>query len=177
MKLDGWDAIRYAAANDRLLSKYTDPIEDAREALSVEEAKAIAREDASLIYLDIPDPPFCAAGDHHVEPGKTVNSRGWCNLCLSDARRGRPAGTTARERGPKMTVLAELLDRFGRLQLFTYDHDLWGDGPCTVTADEVIMLHEELGWLDGDYELRPATEPGEPALIDRRTGNAILRLA
>lgn len=40
-------------------------------------------------------------GGHNVEEGKTVNSQGWCNLCLKDLQRGKPAGTTARERGLK----------------------------------------------------------------------------
>lgn len=44
--------------------------------------------------------PRCAGG-HAVEQGKTVNSRGWCNLCLKDMQKGKPAGTTARERGLK----------------------------------------------------------------------------
>lgn len=40
-------------------------------------------------------------GGHAVEAGKTVSGKGWCNLCLKDLQRGKPAGTTARERGLK----------------------------------------------------------------------------
>ena len=28
-----------------------------------------------------------------------VNSKNWCNLCLKDTKSGKPAGTTAKERG------------------------------------------------------------------------------
>lgn len=38
-------------------------------------------------------------GGHQVEAGKTVNAKGWCNLCLKDMQKGKPAGTTATERG------------------------------------------------------------------------------
>ena len=40
-------------------------------------------------------------GGHTVEAGKTVNAKGWCNLCLKDLRSGKPAGTTAKARGLK----------------------------------------------------------------------------
>ena len=53
MKLTGREAIAYAEANGLSLSKYADPIEDSRVGLSVEEANAVAREDASLIYVAI----------------------------------------------------------------------------------------------------------------------------
>jgi hypothetical protein len=51
-RISGWAAIEYAEQHDLLLNKYTDPIEDARENLTTEEAREIAREDPSLIYLD-----------------------------------------------------------------------------------------------------------------------------
>jgi len=52
MRLEGYDAITYAEANALALSKYNDPTEDAREDLTVEEARAVAREDPRLIYID-----------------------------------------------------------------------------------------------------------------------------
>lgn len=52
-KLTGIEAIEYAAANSMTLSKYTDPTEESREGLSVEEAREVAKEDPSLIYLEI----------------------------------------------------------------------------------------------------------------------------
>jgi len=52
-RLTGTDAIEYAERHDLLLSKYADPIEDGRDGLTPEEAAAIAREDPSLIYIDI----------------------------------------------------------------------------------------------------------------------------
>jgi len=53
--LHGYDAIEYAERHGLRLSKHTDPIEHAREGLTVDEARDIARDDPSLIYLDLPD--------------------------------------------------------------------------------------------------------------------------
>ncbi len=52
-RLRGYEAIEYAEAHDLTLGKYADPIEDAREGLHPDEAREIAQEDPSLIYLDI----------------------------------------------------------------------------------------------------------------------------
>lgn len=49
----GMDAIEYAERHGMELSKYQDPVEDAREGLSVEEARGIAREDPNLIHLEV----------------------------------------------------------------------------------------------------------------------------
>lgn len=51
--LKAYDAIEYAEQHGLRLSMYNSPIEDARDDLTVEEAREIAREDAGLIYLDI----------------------------------------------------------------------------------------------------------------------------
>jgi hypothetical protein len=55
-RLKGHEAIRYAEAcgGDIRLSKFADPIEDAREDLSVDEARRVASEDPTLIYIDAP---------------------------------------------------------------------------------------------------------------------------
>lgn len=53
MKLRGHEAITYAEAHGLRLAKYADPVEDARQDLTPEEARKIAREDPRLIYLDI----------------------------------------------------------------------------------------------------------------------------
>lgn len=52
-RLTAHDAIEYAAAHGLTLRKYADPAEDAREGLTVDEAREIAAEDPSLIYVDI----------------------------------------------------------------------------------------------------------------------------
>jgi hypothetical protein len=52
MKLTGIEAIEYAEANGLTLNKYNDPTEDAREGLTPEEARKIAREDSGLIYVE-----------------------------------------------------------------------------------------------------------------------------
>ena len=51
--LTGFEAIDYAERHDLLLSKYNDPIESAREDLTVDEAHEIAWEDPGLIYLEV----------------------------------------------------------------------------------------------------------------------------
>lgn len=52
-KLIGIEAIQYAEKNGLTLRKYTDQTEEARDGLTVEEAIEIAKEDPSLIHLDI----------------------------------------------------------------------------------------------------------------------------
>jgi hypothetical protein len=49
--LSGYEAIEYAEANGLTLSKYADPTEDAREGVTPAEARKIASEDPSLIYV------------------------------------------------------------------------------------------------------------------------------
>jgi len=53
-RLTGWEAIRHVEAHGGTLGKYADPTEQARPAVTVEQAKAIAREDPSLIYCEAP---------------------------------------------------------------------------------------------------------------------------
>ena len=58
MTLTGRKAIAYAEEHGLLLCKYTDPVEEAREGLTPDEAREIIREasgDCSLIYLVLPD--------------------------------------------------------------------------------------------------------------------------
>jgi hypothetical protein len=52
--LHGHDAITYAEAHDMTLAKASDPIEGAREGVSVDEAREIAKADAGLLSLDLP---------------------------------------------------------------------------------------------------------------------------
>jgi hypothetical protein len=57
-RLTGRAAINFAQARGGLtLAKFADPIEDACDDLSVEEARAIASEDPELIYLDYSPSP------------------------------------------------------------------------------------------------------------------------
>lgn len=53
MKLNGYEAINYAETNGLTLNKYNDPIEDARQGLTPEEARKIANQDPSLIYITL----------------------------------------------------------------------------------------------------------------------------
>jgi hypothetical protein len=52
MTLSGYEAIEYAERHGLPLSKYNDPTEDAREGLTVAEARKVAAEDPGLIYID-----------------------------------------------------------------------------------------------------------------------------
>lgn len=52
IRLTGHTALKYAEARGLTLSKYTDPIEEARDGLALEEARDIAYFDPSLIYVD-----------------------------------------------------------------------------------------------------------------------------
>lgn len=53
-RLTGYDAIEYAERAGLTLSKYADPTEAARDSLTPDEAREIAAEDPSLIYVEIP---------------------------------------------------------------------------------------------------------------------------
>lgn len=54
VKLTGYEAINYAEANGLALNKYNDPIEDARHGLTPDEARKVASEDPSLIWIAAP---------------------------------------------------------------------------------------------------------------------------
>lgn len=51
--LTGHEAIEYAEKHNLTLNKYADPTEEAREGLDVEEARKVAAEDPSLVYIEI----------------------------------------------------------------------------------------------------------------------------
>ncbi len=52
-RIEGIEAIEYATLYNKTLCKYTDTTEEAREGLTVDEAREIASEDPGLVYLDI----------------------------------------------------------------------------------------------------------------------------
>jgi len=66
MRLTGFDAIHYAEKHDRSLSKFTDPIEGARDVVDVYEASTIAMINPMLIYIDVDD---AEASRYFVEIG------------------------------------------------------------------------------------------------------------
>ena len=51
--LTGYAAIAHAEAHDLTLSKHADPTEDARDGLTVSEARDVASEDPSLIWCEV----------------------------------------------------------------------------------------------------------------------------
>ncbi len=58
MRLTGFDAIAYAEREGRPLHKAADHIDEARDGLTVAEAEAIAAEDPSLIWLEVPNEEY-----------------------------------------------------------------------------------------------------------------------
>ncbi len=55
--LTGYAAIDYAEEHGVLLNKYQDPTEDGRIGLTVQEAREIASEDPSLIWIEATKEP------------------------------------------------------------------------------------------------------------------------
>ena len=55
MRLTGFSAIEFAEKQSLRLNKHGDDVDGPAQGLSVAEAEAIATEDESLIYLDVPD--------------------------------------------------------------------------------------------------------------------------
>ena len=70
MKITGTQAIKVAAATGRLLCK------DAREDVTVEEAREIAqKEDASLIWIESENPAWCAANEPAIKAWTCLAAR------------------------------------------------------------------------------------------------------
>ena len=74
-RLTGHAAIDYAAVRGLVLSKYTDPTDEARDGLTVAEAREIARVDPSLVYLEI-GARYAAISRGHAE-ADALAARAW----------------------------------------------------------------------------------------------------
>lgn len=61
MRIEAHEAIEYAATCNLPLSTYSGPTEEGRADVSLDEARDIAREDASLIYIDVSTETLLAA--------------------------------------------------------------------------------------------------------------------
>lgn len=87
-----------------------------------------------------PQTAYCKAGGHRVEHGKTVNNRGWCNLCIKDAQRGKPAG---------IAMNATPTNRFGGALPEDQGGQPYDFGMCMDEATEALhaadRLHHNLG--------------------------------
>ena len=91
MKLTHYDAINYAAVRPGLrLSKYADPIEGERTNLTLDEAREVAREDSSLIWIS----PVSAILEARDE---TKLGRGYC--IIATAYDGTPISQNAFDAG------------------------------------------------------------------------------
>ena len=69
LTITGSAAITYASAHWLTLSTYTDPTAEAREGVSVEEARSIAREDPSLVYVTIDGEQIATLRDEAAHAG------------------------------------------------------------------------------------------------------------
>ncbi|MFO0929698.1 MAG: hypothetical protein U0736_22195 [Gemmataceae bacterium] len=70
MRLTGFSAIEYAEKQGLRLTQLPDAINEGREGLSIAEAEAVASEDESLIYLEVPDGEYAAAPPTSYEPDR-----------------------------------------------------------------------------------------------------------
>jgi len=70
MHLTGYAAIEFAEKHNLRLSKKGDRIDDAVSGMTVAEAEAIAEEDESLIFLDVPDEDYNGASPTSFEPDR-----------------------------------------------------------------------------------------------------------
>ena len=78
--LSGYEAIEYAERTGATLNKHADPIEGARDSLTIDEARQVASEDASLIWVAVEPCEGCQA------PATVSRDCGggvawWCSEC------------------------------------------------------------------------------------------------
>lgn len=70
MRLTGFAAIEFAEKHNLRLMKAEDPVDGPAEGLTVPEAEAIATDDESLIYLDVPEEQYDKAAPTSYEPDR-----------------------------------------------------------------------------------------------------------
>ena len=68
MRLTGFDAIEFAEKHNLRLSKRGDKVDGPSEGLTV--AEAVADEDETLIFLDVPDDQYHAAAPTSFQPDR-----------------------------------------------------------------------------------------------------------
>lgn len=83
LRLTGYQAIEYAEAGQLPLSKYNDPTEDARQDLTPAQARKVASEDPSLIYLDVPTGGARGGAGMSLESTNTLTHCFWCGAYLA----------------------------------------------------------------------------------------------
>jgi hypothetical protein len=69
LTITGTAAITYASAHWHTLSTCADPVSAAREGVSIEEARSIAREDPSLVYITIDGEQIATLRDEAAHAG------------------------------------------------------------------------------------------------------------
>ncbi len=85
----GRNALTYAQAHSLTLSAHTDPTAECRDGVSVEEARRIASEDPSLVYLDVPA---------HAVERLAEEARNAADVYIVDACKDALAGDAAAQR-------------------------------------------------------------------------------
>lgn len=122
MKITGWEAIDYANRNHVALNKHTDPTEGAREGLTVQEAREVAAEDPSLIWVEVERMAWtarcscyrghesasgrCQARDVH-DPTRAPGEAAICNSCRDHCGNGE----VEESRDARMARLIDQRDR------------------------------------------------------------------
>lgn len=70
MRLTGFAAIEFAEKQGLRLEQLPDSINEGRAGLTIAEAEAVAAEDESLIYLDVPDAEYATAPPTSFDPDR-----------------------------------------------------------------------------------------------------------
>ena len=91
LTITGSAAITYASAHWLTLSKYTDPTSPACDGVSVEDARSIAREDPSLVYITIDGEQVATLRDEAAHAGDEALADACARVldgtCTDDDRR------------------------------------------------------------------------------------------
>lgn len=87
-RLEGWTAIAYAEKHGGTLKKFADPTERALKRVSIEKAKAVAREDARLIYMDAPHGWQSNRGNPRKVKGRSTTLRNMASVTIQKLPNG-----------------------------------------------------------------------------------------
>ena len=95
-RLTGQSAIEYAEQYGLLLCKYEDPTESARAGLTPDEAREIAHEDPSLVYVDVEVRVIRLAACYY-EPRRTIGRHTQATLTRGErVPQGFPVGPSSK---------------------------------------------------------------------------------
>lgn len=93
IRITGNDAINYVRLTSTgILATYADATSEAREAVSIEEARCIASEDPSLVYLDLPAYIVRELADEAADAGDDALATSCASALSGDAAAQRLVG-------------------------------------------------------------------------------------